>query len=317
MISRLCAAAVALALTAAVAGCGGSDTTAFGEDGGDGSTAVRLVQQPWEDLIVENQIVSDILTKLGYSPSAQEVSVPLGAQALSTGKADAYLGNWWPSQESVFGKLIDAGSVEVTGTLLTGTEYAPGIPGDQAAQLKVSSLADLDKHADVFKKEILGIEPGTPGNQYILDAIKKDAYGLGDWKLVQSSTEAMLAEVTRRVGKNQPVVFLAWKPHWMVVKWKVDFLDDPEKVWPGAGQIRVLTRKGLKTDDPNLTKFLSQISVDPTTASEWIDAFGNQKKSAKDIASAWLAANEDTVTKWLDGVKTADGKDGVAAVVGG
>jgi len=313
---RLLAGLVALALAAALAGCGDSGDTAFGENGGDGAKAVRLVQQPWEDLIVENQIVSDVLTKLGYSPSVQEVAVPLGAQALSTGKADAYLGNWWPSQESVFGELIDAGSVEVTGTLLTGTQYAPGIPGDQAAKLGVTSLADLDAHAGEFKREILGIEPGTPGNEAILDAIKKDAYGLGDWKLVQSSTEAMLAEVTRRVAKNQPVVFLAWKPHWMVVKWQVKFLEDPQKVWPGAGEIRVLTRKGLAADDPNLTKFLSQITVDATTASRWIDAFGNEKKPAKDIASEWLAANEATVTKWLDGVKTADGKDGVAAVVG-
>ena len=308
----------ALAVTAALAACGDSSDSAFSENsGGDATKTVRLVQQPWEDLIVENQIVSDILTKLGYSPSVQEVAVPLGAQALSTGKADAYLGNWWPSQESVFGKLIDDGSVEVTGTLLTGTQYAPGVPGTQSDSLKVTSLADLDEHGGEFTHEILGIEPGTPGNQAILDAIKKDAYGLGDWKLVQSSTEAMLAEVTRRVAKNQPVVFLAWRPHWMVVKWNVKFLDDPEKVWPGAGEIRVLTRKGLESDDPNLTKFLSQITVDATTASQWIDAYGPQKKPAKDIASAWVAENKDTITKWLDGVKTADGKDGVAAVVGG
>ncbi|TQS42110.1 glycine betaine ABC transporter substrate-binding protein [Cryptosporangium phraense] len=316
MTRKLLAGALALALSVALAACGDSgDQTAFGGNT-SGDKAVKLVQQPWEDLIVENQIVSDILTKLGYSPSTQEVAVPLGAQALSTGKADAYLGNWWPSQESVYGKLIDNGSVEVTGTLLTGTEYAPGIPGDQAARLKVTSLADLDKHGDEFKHEILGIEPGTPGNQAILDAIKKDAYGLGDWKLVQSSTEAMLAEVTRRVAKNQPVVFLAWKPHWMVVKWKVTFLADPQKVWPGAGQIRVLTRKGLKNDDPNLAKFLSQLQVDATTASEWIDAYDNEKKSAKDIASAWVSANQDTVKTWLAGVKTVDGKDGVAAVTG-
>jgi glycine betaine/proline transport system substrate-binding protein len=299
-----------------LAGCGNSDKSSFGANSGGGSHSVRLVQQPWEDLVVENQIVSDIVSKLGYKPSIQDVSVPLGAQALSTGKADAYLGNWWPSQQPVYGKLIDAKSVDVAGTLLTGTEYAPGIPGDQAAKLHITSLADLASHAALFHKEILGIEPGTPGNQYILDAIKKNAYGLGSWKLVQSSTEAMLAEVTRRVAKNQPVVFLAWKPHWMVVKWKVTFLADPQHVWPGAGQIRVVTRSGLQSDDPNLVKFLSQLKTDPATASTWIDEYDNQKKPAKDIASAWISANQATVKSWLAGVKTVDGKDGVAAVTG-
>ena len=300
-----------------LAGCGSSNASSFGSGGGSGSHTVRLVQQPWEDLVVENQITSDILTKLGYSPSTQEVSVPLGAQALSTGKADAYLGNWWPSQQTVYGKLIGNGSVKVSGTLLTGTQYAPGIPGAMANKLHITSLADLAAHGDLFHHEILGIEPGTPGNQYILDAIKKNAYGLGKWKLVQSSTEAMLAEVGRRVARNEPVVFLAWRPHWMVVKWKVTFLADPQHVWPGAGQIRVLTRSGLQKDDPNLVRLLSQIHTDTATASAWIDAYDNKKESATDIASSWMAAHPEVLKQWLAGVKTVSGKDGAAAVAGG
>jgi len=309
---------LAVTLPLLLAGCDSNNkASAFGSDSGGGSHTVRFVQQPWEDLVVEDRIASDILKKLGYSPSVQEVSVPLAAQALSTGKADAYLANWWPSQKPVFGKLIDKGSVSVSGTMLTGTQYAPGIPGAMAKKLKIDSLADLAAHGDLFHHEILGIEPGSPGNQYILDAIKKNAFGLGKWKLVTSSTEAMLAEVTRRVAKNQPVVFLAWRPHWMVVKWKVTFLADPEHVWPGAGQIRVLTRSGLKKKDPNLVRFLSQMRTDSATASTWIDAYDNKKQSAKSIAKAWIAANPDTVNTWLSGVKTVDGKDAATAVTGG
>lgn len=307
---------LAAAMPLLLAGCGGDPKAdAFGADSG-GSHQVRFVQQPWADLVVETQIASDILKKLGYSPSVQEVSVPLAAQALSTGKADAYLGNWWPAQKPVFGEMIDKGSIAVSGTMLTGTEYAPGMPGDMAQKLKITSLADLAAHGDLFHHEILGIEPGTPGNQYILDAIKKNAYGLGKWKLVASSTEAMLAEVTRRVARNEPVVFLAWQPHWMVVKWKVTFLADPEKVWPGAGEIRVLTRSGLQKEDPNLVRFLAQMRTDSATASAWIDAYDNKKESAEDIAKAWLTANPDTVTAWLAGVKTVSGADGATAVTG-
>ena len=311
-------AALALSVPLVLAGCGsgGSSKSAFGAGGGSGGHAVRFVQQPWEDLVVETQIASDILKKIGYSPSVQEVSVPLAAQALSTGKADAYLGNWWPSQQPVFGSMLDKGSVAVSGTLLTGTQYAPGMPGDMAQKLGITSLADLASHGDLFHREILGIEPGTPGNQYILDAIAKNAYGLAGWKLVSSSTEAMLAEVGRRVARNQPVVFLAWRPHWMVVKWNVKFLDDPQHIWPGAGQIRVLTRSGLNKQDPNLVRFLSQIRTDTQTASTWIDSYDNKKQSAEDIAQAWMTANPGTVKVWLTGVKTVAGKDAATAVSG-
>jgi len=303
-------------LSALLIGCSSAPSDGFASSSGDKRVA-RFVQQPWADLIVETQIAIQILDKLGYDASVQEVSVPLAAQALSTGQADAYLGNWWPSQKPVFESFLNAGTVKVAGTLLTGTEYAPAVPAYVTEQLGVRSLADLNKHADAFGRQILGIEPGTPGNKYITDAIEKDAYGLGDWKLVQSSTEAMLAEVTRRAAKKQPVVFLGWSPHWMTVEWKTNFLDDPQKVWPGAGEIRVLARGELEQQDPNLYRFLSRIRVDGTTASTWIHGYDKEKKSAETLASEWIASHPDVLRSWLEGVTTADGKPAVDVVLSG
>ncbi|RVX38969.1 glycine betaine/proline transport system substrate-binding protein [Nonomuraea polychroma] len=310
---------IALALIAALlAGCSGADTGGFADsgNGSGGKHVARFVQQPWSDLVVETKIATQVLDRLGYQTSAQEVSVPLAGQALSTGQADAYLGNWWPSQEPVFGKLLGDKKVEVAGTLLTGTEYAPAVPGYVTDKLRVRSLADLDKHADAFGREILGIEPGTPGNKLISDAIAKNAYGLGDWKVVQSSTEAMLTEVTRRAAKQQPVVFLGWSPHWMVPEFKLNFLDDPKRVWPGAGEIRVLTRQSLATDDPNLYRFLSQIRVEADTASQWISSVDKEKKPAETVAQDWIRAHPDVLRTWLNGVTSADGKPAADVVIG-
>ncbi|WP_198154214.1 ABC transporter substrate-binding protein [Catenuloplanes japonicus] len=306
MLRRLCAAMTVAALTTALTACSGESGDDFAGST-DGEHVARFVQQPWADLVVETRIAMQILDRLGYRTSTQEVSVPLAAEALATGQADAYLGNWWPSQQETFQPVLDEGRAEVAGTLLTGTEYAPAVPGAVATQLGVASLADLDAHADAFGREILGIEPGAPGNATIQEAIKADAYGLGDWKLTASSTEAMLAEVDRRTRQNRPVVFLGWSPHWMTVEWDLTFLQDPEKVWPGAGEIRVLTRSGLGDTDANLRRFLSQITVDTATASRWIDQVDKEKQDPADIAAAWITDNQDTVRAWLAGVTTTDG----------
>jgi glycine betaine/proline transport system substrate-binding protein len=125
----------------------------------------------------------------------------------------------------------------------------------------------------------------------------------------------MLAEVDRRAAKNQPVAFLGWSPHWMTIQWKLTFLADPEKVWPGAGEIRVLTRAGLGEDDANLKKFLSQLTVDTATASKWIDQVDKDKRKPEDIATEWIAANPDAVRTWLAGVTTVDGKPAADAVL--
>ena len=311
MSKRLVGAIAAVVL---VSGCSGAEPTGFGGSSG-GENAVRFVQQPWADLVVETEIAMQVLNKLGYTASTQEVAVPLAAEALATGRADVYLGNWWPSQQAVFTGHLDSGAVKVAGTVLEGTEYAPAVPGYVTAALGVRSLADLDQHADAFERKIYGIEPGAPGNETISQAIAQDAYGLGDWELVASSTEAMLAEVSRRAAAGQAIVFLGWSPHWMTSEFNLHFLDDPQSVWPGAGQVRSLIRSELEAADPNLVRFISQISVDTATASDFIRAVDKDGKPAGTVAQEWMQAHPDRIEAWLQGVTSVDGEPAAQIVL--
>ena len=311
MSKRLVGAIAAVML---VSGCSGAEPAGFGGSSG-GENAVRFVQQPWADLVVETEIAMQVLNKLGYTASTQEVAVPLAAEALATGRADAYLGNWWPSQQAVFTEHLDSGAVKVAGTVLEGTEYAPAVPGYVAEQLGVRSLADLDQHADAFERKIYGIEPGAPGNETISQAIAQDAYGLGDWELVASSTDAMLAEVSRRAAAGEAIVFLGWSPHWMTSEFSLHFLDDPQSVWPGAGQVRSLIRSELETADPNLVRFISQISVDTATASDFIRAVDKDGKPAETVAQEWMQAHPDRIEAWLQGVTSVNGEPAAQVVL--
>lgn len=313
--------AVALSVAVVTAACSSAedkgDFALVGDSGGgeSGTESVTLIQQPWVDLQVENEISKQILEDLGYSVRVNEVSVELGAQAISTGDADAYLGNWWPSQEPTFGELIDGGDVTVDSTILEGTEYAPAIPGAVAEQLGISSLADLDQHADAFGRRIYGIEPGSPGNETIQKAIDDDAYGLGDWKLVASGTPAMLTQVEKAGSSNQPIVFLGWSPHWMTVQFEATFLEDPDKVWGGAGTIRTVSREGWAADNPNISAFLKNLTFTTDEAGQFYFDHDKESKSLPEIAEAWIQANPDKVGEFLEGVQSSDGQDAKAVIL--
>lgn len=304
-------ALIALAsLSLTLAGCADNaddDGFATGSAGG-GTDSVVFAEQPWVDLQVQNEIAVQILTELGYAASIQRnLSVENAAVAIAAGDIDAYLGNWWPSQEPTFGAPIDAGDITVVSTIVSGTEYAPAVPGSVAEELGISSLADLDAHADAFGRKIYGIEAGAPGNETIQDAINADAYGLGDWELVVSGTPAMLAQVERSHAAGTPIVFLAWSPHWMTVQFDTVFLDDPDGVWGGAGEIRVVTRAGFAEDNPSINTFLSNLSFTTDEAGEFYYARDKDGEDLADIASAWIVANPDKVTGFLAGVDDADG----------
>jgi glycine betaine/proline transport system substrate-binding protein len=309
--ARLAAVASTLALTALAAGCA-SDSEA--DDGfasstsGGKSGSVVLAEQPWVDLQVENEIAVQVLEKLGYDASIKKnLSVENAASALGTGDIDAYLGNWWPSQEPTFGDLIDGGKVDVVSTMVKGTEYAPAVPGDVAEKLGVTSLADLDEHADEFGHKIYGIEAGSPGNETIQKAIDSDAYGLGDWELVASGTPAMLAQVEKSGKDGDPIVFLAWSPHWMTVQFKTVFLSDPQGVWGGAGEIRSVTRAGFAEDNPEIEEFLGNLRFTTDEAGEFYYAHDKEGQELPDIAAAWIADHPDEVASFLDGVEDAKG----------
>lgn len=313
---RVLAAAVSIAVLASA--CASADDKGdefVGGDSAGGAGSVTLVEQPWVDLQVENEIATQLLEKLGYTVEIDSVSVELAAQALSTGDADAYLGNWWPSQEPTFGSLIDSGKVDVVNdALLTGTEYAPAVPGDVAEELGVSSLADLDEHAEEFDYKIYGIEPGSPGNETIQKAIDADAYGLGDWTLVESGTPAMLTQVEKAEKDGDAIVFLAWSPHWMTVQFKTVFLEDPEGVWGGAGSIRAVTRAGFADDAPEINTFLENLTFTPDEAGQFYFDHDKSGMELGDIASEWITANPDKVKSFLAGVESSDGTAAEAVI---
>ena len=97
---------------------------------GGGTDSVVLAEQPWVDLQVENEIAVQILDELGYDASIKKnLSVENAASALGTGDIDAYLGNWWPSQEPTFGELIDGGDVDVRLHHRHRHRVRPGRPG--------------------------------------------------------------------------------------------------------------------------------------------------------------------------------------------
>jgi glycine betaine/proline transport system substrate-binding protein len=310
--TRLAKPVAAMAALVVVAGCASdseADAGGFADDAaGGGADSVVFAEQPWVDLQVENEIAVQILEQLGYDASIKRnLSVENAASALGTGDLDAYLGNWWPSQEPTFGELIDEGKVGVVSTIVTGTEYAPAVPGDVADELGISSLADLDEHADEFDRKIYGIEAGSPGNETIQKAIDEDAYGLGDWELVASGTPAMLAQVEKSEKAGDPIVFLAWSPHWMTVQFDTVFLEDPEKVWGGAGEIRTLTREGFGEDNPAIETLIGNLKFTTDEAGEFYYAHDKDGQELGEIASAWIEDNPDKVASFLDGVEDADG----------
>jgi glycine betaine/proline transport system substrate-binding protein len=274
---------------------------------------VKLGDPGWSDIAVTNGIASFLLEGLGYKAQSQTLAVPIIFAGLQKGQVDAFLGNWMPAQQSNYDKFVASGEVQKLAQNLDGTEYTLAVPS-YAYEAGVKTFADLDKHAEKFGHKLYGIASGSPANESIRQMIEVDEFGLGDWKLVESSEQAMLVQVGRAVKRNEFVVFLGWTPHPMNVNYDMQYLRGGEKYFGESGSVNTLARKDYSAQCPNVGKLLSNLSFTQELENSIMNQVLSKQASNAEAIKAWLQANPAALEGWLQGVTTRDGGDALAAV---
>ncbi|WP_374634573.1 choline ABC transporter substrate-binding protein [Paracoccus sp. (in: a-proteobacteria)] len=278
---------------------------------------VRLSDPGWTDITATNGVASALLSGLGYTPDIATLSVPIGYEALKNGETDVFLGNWMPAQQKFRDDLEASGKTQELVQNLSGAKFTLAVT-DAGAALGIKDFADLDAHKDAFGGQILGIEPGAPANQSIAAMIEADKFGLGDWELVETGEQAMLAQVARNDGMGSPSVFLAWAPHPMNVKHKLTYLSGGDAEFGpdfGGASVHTVARKDWVAQCPNAAKLFGQLIFSIDMENLLMGSILDDGLSPEDAAKAWIAANPDAVKPWLEGVSTLDGQPGLEAVM--
>lgn len=274
---------------------------------------VKLADPGWTDIAVTNGVAAFLLEGLGYTVKIDTLSVPITYGGLRDGQVDAFLGNWMPAQQGFHDQFIASKQVTQLAKNLQGTEFTLAVP-TYVWNAGVKTFADLDRHADQFNRKVYGIGSGAPANLSIQKMITGDEFGLGDWKLVESSEQAMLAEVGRAVKRERWVVFLGWTPHPMNVKVDMKYLTGGEKYFGSTGSVFTVTRNGYSEQCPNSGKLLANLSFDLTMENAIMAEVLEKNVKNPDAVKAWIKANPQRLDQWLAGVKTRDGGDALAAV---
>lgn len=289
----------------------------FGACGGGGERADETVNfgtVDWPEAIAKTNVASTIVDALGYQTEVQELGVPTVFQGLDTGDLDVFVEAWFPTMQTNFDEVQDVESVT---TNLEEATFSVAV-NQEACEAGVTSHEDLAEFADRFEEggtpTIYGIEPGNDGNQVVLDMIENDQYNLGDWKLVESSTNGMLSEVDRRLGDGEWVAWTGWEPHWMNSRYDMCLLEDPELAWGGPSHVETLVNNEFPEQFPELYTFFEQMVVTPEIQRELIDGIDNSGLPPEEFAIQWIRDNPDVTDNWLAGIEATDGTDGAEAL---
>ncbi len=290
----------------AFSACGGS---------GGGSASgepVNFGTVDWPEAIAKTNVSATMVEALGHETEIKQLGVPVIFKGLEQGDLDLFVEAWFPTMETNM-KAVEPGSVESITTNLPEATFSVAV-NKAACDAGVKSHEDLDRYKQEFEGKIYGIEPGNDGNQVVIDMIKADTYGLGDWELVESSTNGMLSEVDRHIKDDKWVAFTGWEPHWMGQEYDMCLLEDPEEAWGGTSHVETLANADFKKDNPELHQLFTQMKVDKDIQGHWIDEIDRSGKKPEEIATEWLQENSEMTDKWLNGVEAADGTPGPEAL---
>lgn len=277
---------------------------------------VRLATPGWSDIDATNALLSVALKALGYRPVVQSLSVPLIYQGLRSGQLDAFLGNWMPAQKDLVEPLFKQQRIERLGLNLENARFTLAVPA-YAAAAGIRSFADLKDHADAFSRRIYGIEAGAPANQIIKRMIENNAFGLGDWKLVESSDSGLLSQLGHDIRSRKMVAFLAWEPHIVNTRFPINYLKGGD-AWfgpdSGSATVATVTRQGYRDQCPNAARLLTQLKFSVELENEMIRLNVEQRMDMDSAARSILAKNPKLLATWLANVRTLSGEDGLTTV---
>ncbi|SNY91359.1 glycine betaine/proline transport system substrate-binding protein [Cohaesibacter sp. ES.047] len=269
----------------------------------------------WTDITATTAATTTVLGAIGYKTNTRVLSVPVTYISLEEGDVDVFLGNWMPTMEADIKPYREKGTVETLRANLHGAKYTLATNA-AGAKLGIDSFGAIAEHEDELKGVIYGIEPGNDGNRLIMDMIEKDAFGLKDFKVRESSEQGMLSQVERLSKRDKPIVFLGWEPHPMNANFDLTYLSGGDDFFgPDFGGATVYTnvRKGYVKECPNVGKLLNNLEFSLAMENEIMGAILDDGEKAEDAAAAWLKKNPEVLETWLDGVTTKDGEAALPA----
>jgi glycine betaine/proline transport system substrate-binding protein len=277
---------------------------------------VRFSDVGWTDVTATTALVAQLLRSIGYSPTVTVLSVPVTFASIQNNDIDVFLGNWMPAQEADRARYVADGSVVIVGPNLSGAKYTLAVPAYTfAAGLR--DFKDIQRFASALNGSIYGIEPGNDGNRHVLEMLKQDQFGLGSFKLIESSEQGMLAQVERAYRDKMPIVFLAWEPHPMNMRFDLKYLSGGDEVFGpnyGGATIYTVTRKGYSAECPNMGRLLANLKFTLRGESEMMAAILDRHEAPEIAATEWLKANPTATKAWLEGVLTFEGRPAVSAL---
>ena len=267
--------------------------------GADGGQTLDLADIGWTENTAIAHLTKVLLEEeVGYEQVTIKTSdLDSVYSSVAKGNLDAFQDVWLPNQRDLLSSVED--DVEQLSYSYQGqTEQGLAVP----SYMNTTSLNQLnDSEADL----ILGIEPGSVVMGVVYDEVMP-TYRLKQ-KLVEASTEGMLAEVERLYNDREEFALVAWSPHWMNQRYDLRYLEDPNDAFGelnDPARITTIVNKNLPENEPAAYAFMNALIFNEDQLNDLestIEEMGDPLEGARQ----WAQDNRDVWQPWVEAAENA------------
>lgn len=283
--------------TLALSGCGG------GTDGQaqQGEQSIHLAYVNWVEGVAMAHVMDALLTdSLGMDVERTQVSgAGTAFSSVASGDADVFTEVWLPTTHQAGWKKYKDQLTKI-GQWYDSTSVGLVTP----TYTDIESVSDLSENRQALNGEIQGIESGAAVNQQAREILKNN--NVSGFSIVNASSPATWAAISRAIENKEPIVATGWKPHW---KWgrfdlryiqgaqtgQSDVFGQPENIFFLAD-----TTFANRYSD-RVVQFFDNVSIDDEALGSLMQPFRPKSDVGDKMAAArkWIENHPELVSEWL------------------
>lgn len=287
---------------------------------------IKLAISEWTGQHITTHIAGSILKSMGYQVEYITAGNYPQFTALGDGDLSASLEVWLNNAGDIYPKMKEAGKIVDIGELGLETregwmypkhmeEVCPGLPDWKALIDCKEALVT----AETFPQGRILDYPADWGTRSV-DMIK--GFGL-DYKAVPAGSEgALVAELKSAATQKTPLVMMFWSPHWVFAEVDAGWVEMPkyepacwdDPAWgPNPNEVGdcgvdlPITMKvawtGFEEKWPAAYALLAAFQMNTADQEKMMKAIDQDGEKIEDVVSAYVAAQKDTWTPWVEAAK--------------
>jgi len=281
---------IALAFTMMLVGCSSqnSDQETTKTEPSKGTIVLGMTE--WTSTKAPSAIMKALLESKGYQVEYKKAEQPVLFLGLKKQDIDFFMDAWLPYTEAPLWEKYQDDLVQVA----TSYENAP-LGWVVPSYVEVNSISDLNGKADLFEGKIIGLSEGSGMTETSREMIKD--YGL-NFEYVASGEATMMTEAKRKIDRNEPIIFLGWRPHSMFQKFDLKFLEDPKENFK-TDNVYVISYKGIEEKHPEVYDIMSRWSIEVAELEAMMLENEENGTPFEELAQKWIADHPEKVNELL------------------